>query len=442
MASGTTLETYRRKRDFRKTPEPKGGKRRAAGGNLFVVQKHHASRLHYDFRLQVDGVLASWAVPKGPSLNPADKRLAVHVEDHPLDYGSFEGVIPKGEYGGGTVLLWDHGTWTSEDGDPARAIRKGKISFTLDGEKLHGGWTLTRLHGRRERDDDHDNWLLIKRKDDSAETDGDALLEKRPESVKSGRSLEEIAEEEEPTSFVRSTDGGGRNGASRGARSTAKKTPSIRKRRPAGRRTKTSTSSARIAIPDPAAVPGARESGMPRVVSPQLCTLIDDAPEGDEWIHEIKFDGYRIVARRTARSVSLLSRNQHDWTSRLKPIANAIVALPVDTIILDGEAVILDRHGHSSFQLLQNAIKARQFNQLAYFAFDLLYLNGYDLREAPLLERKRLLEALFTGGAVEGGGRHGMLRYSDHVVGGGPGVRSNACELALEGIISKRADAP
>lgn len=395
------LERYNRKRDFDKTPEPRG-KARIKEGRSFVVQKHDASRLHYDFRIEIGGVLVSWAVPKGPSLDPSHKRLAVHVEDHPLEYGTFEGVIPKGQYGGGTVMLWDRGRWAPDEGDPTKAIKRGKLSFTLEGERLRGGWTLTRLRSRNVSGDDRDNWLLIKRDDEhAAPEEGDSSV---PEdrSIESGRTMREIAEGE-------------------GARKD---------------RNRKKSRTARPKAPAISAVDGARKAPLPRSLSPQLCTLTDEAPRGEEWLHEIKFDGYRLVARRTARGVHLLTRTGKDWTAKFTPLAEAVAKLPVETAIIDGETTILDPRGHSSFQKLQNAIKARTFDSLAYYAFDLMYLDGYDLTRSPLVERKRLLRAIVPETDT------GILRYSDHVLGGGGAVHENACELALEGIISKRTNAP
>lgn len=416
MARGKGLGEYARKRDFEKTPEPAGASKgtkgegaSGAGRPVFTVQKHDASRLHYDFRLEIGGALASWAVPKGPSLDPGDKRLAVHVEDHPLDYADFEGTIPEGNYGAGTVLLWDTGRWEPEDADPAKALAGGKLSFTLYGHKLSGGWTLTRLRARAS-DRDGDNWLLIKRSDDAARKGGGGVLDERPESVRSGRTLEEIAAE-------------GGTGSGRGRAGVGEK------KRPSAKATADSPGS----WPELEAYP---KAGAPTEVTPQLCTLEDAAPAGDEWIHEIKFDGYRLIARRVGDDLRLITRNGHDWTHRFGPIVTALAALPRCDFVLDGEAAVLDRSGQTSFQMLQQAIKKQAFRSLVFYAFDLLHLAGRDLTDAALIERKSLLRRLLPEGQT------GVLRYSDHVAGGGPGVHSQACELALEGMISKRADAP
>ncbi len=378
------LEEYNAKRDFRRTPEP-GGNGGVEAGRRFVVQKHDASRLHYDFRLEIGGVLVSWAVPKGPSTDPSDRRLAVHVEDHPIAYGGFEGVIPKGQYGGGTVMLWDRGAW-EPDGDAAQGLKKGKLSFTLHGERLRGGWTLTRIRGK---DDDGDNWLLIKRKDDAA-NDNEANPGKGDRSIDTGRTMAEIASGDE----------------------VAAKNGTKPKKNAKG-----------------------REAAMPKSISPQLCTLVEHAPSGDGWIHEIKFDGYRIVAYRAGGRVRLETRSGNDWTDRFPPLAKAMGDLPGEDLIIDGELTITDASGHTSFQKLQNAIKARKFGGLVFYAFDLLHADGRDLRREPLTDRKAALRA------IVGGGDDGVIRYSDHTEGQGEAVEENACRLGLEGIIAKRADA-
>src|SRR5947199_89841 len=336
------LEEYRRKRDFKATPEPAGTagqaaakKARAKGkakAQSFVIQKHAATRLHYDFRLEMEGVLRSWAVPKGPSLDPGEKRLAVHVEDHPLDYGGFEGIIPKGQYGGGTVLLWDRGTWTpEEEGDPVAAYRKGKLKFRLDGEKLQGGWTLVRMHGRQ-GGDNGENWLLIKENDDTAQPgSGDAIVQERPESVESGQSLEEIAAD--PGRVWESN------------RAEKKKT---RTTRTAG--TARTGKTAKRAALDPASIPGARKAKMPAVIEPELATLVDAVPRGEEWIHEIKYDGYRALCHLKDGEARLITRTGKDWTDRFEPVAREAATLPAGAAVLDGEVVVLEADGTSSFQ--------------------------------------------------------------------------------------------
>lgn len=405
------LAEYSRKRDFKKTPEPGPGKGGARGkdGPIFVVQKHDASRLHYDFRLEVNGALASWAVPKGPSLDPDDKRLAVHVEDHPLDYAGFEGVIPHGEYGGGEVIVWDRGVWRSDEDDPAGAIRKGKLSFTLEGERLRGAWTLARMRGRGE--DDNDNWLLIKHEDEFAERGGPSIVERLPESVATSRTVEGLAREH------------GTPHARRNMRRRSKAAPG-KPAQPGGEAV------------DASGLEGATRGAKPPRVKPQLCTLVDEAPRGEGWVHEIKFDGYRLMAVKRGASVELITRAGHDWTAKFGPIRDAVTGLACEACVLDGEAVIVDEKGRTSFQDLQSAIKAQRFERLAFYVFDLLYLDGVDLRRASLLDRKGVLKRVV--GAAGGGV---VVRYSEHVRGAGPDTLRSACDLALEGVVSKRADA-
>ena len=403
------LREYNRKRDFKKTPEPEGKLAKSKGGDSFVIQKHAASRLHYDFRLEMEGVLRSWAVPKGPSLDPKDKRLAVHVEDHPLKYGGFEGVIPKGEYGGGTVIVWDRGTWHPEE-NPVRAYHAGKIRFTLEGEKLRGAWTLFRMGGRGNGDDDK-SWMLVKQADEVAEEmAGVDITAERPESVLTGLTLEEVAKDPE------------REWSRRGERRLRKAAPAAKTPKPR----------------KPAKAPkleGAREAPLPDTVAPQLCTLVTEVPAGDEWMHEIKFDGYRTLARIDGRDVRLFSRNANDWTKRMSPIAAACARLGVKTAILDGEVVVAAKDGVTSFQALQKALGSGDASDLRYYVFDLLYLDGQDLRDVALLERKKLLEKLLAGVPAP-------LVYSDHVLGQGDAFRQRACRLGLEGIVSKRIDKP
>jgi bifunctional non-homologous end joining protein LigD len=420
------LEEYKRKRDFRRTPEP-AGKVAKAKGNSFVIQKHAATRLHYDFRLELDGVLKSWAVPKGPSLDPAEKRLAVHVEDHPLDYGDFEGIIPKGQYGGGTVLLWDRGTWAAVEGDPAAAYKKGRLKFRLDGEKLQGGWNLVRMSGRQ-AGEDKENWLLFKENDETAVPGSeDAIVQERPESVASGLSLEEIAADPERVwqsnreETPANTEKGFKAKVAAKAQAAAKK--------PAK---KTAAASKTL---DPSKIKGARKAALPSKIEPQLATLVDNVPQGEEWVHEIKFDGYRVLCKVSGGEARIITRNGKDWTGQFESVARAAAGLPVRDAVLDGEVVVLEADGTTSFQALQNALSENRGRDLVYFAFDLLYLDGYDLRKATLSDRKEALAALLTGGG-------GTIRYSDHVSGDGEGFYRQACNFALEGVIAKRADLP
>jgi bifunctional non-homologous end joining protein LigD len=405
------LREYARKRDFTRTPEPRGRPHATPNGaGAFVIQKHAASRLHWDFRLELDGVLKSWAVPKGPSLDPADKRLAMHVEDHPVEYGDFEGVIPKGEYGGGTVMLWDRGTWTPV-GDPHEGYRKGSLKFTLDGERLHGGWALVRMRGRGERDDDR-TWLLIKEKDAAARAGWDAArIEGKAKSVASDRTMYQIAAAQD------------RVWHSKDAPWEGPSTPPAAKAR--GARAK----------PAGPASPR-RAAALPRFVPPELATLVSEAPEGDDWVHEIKFDGYRILARLEDGRARLMSRNDKDWTARFPDVAGAVARLSARRALIDGEVVVLMPDGTSSFQGLQNLLNGERRGELVYMVFDLLHLDGRDLTTLPLEERKAALRALVVERAA------GVVRYSAHVVGGGVEFLRQACRLRLEGAVAKRRDAP
>ena len=408
-----SLQEYKRKRDFKKTPEP-AGKVHAEKGHSFVIQKHDARNLHYDFRLEMDGVLKSWAVPKGPSLDPAEKRLAVQVEDHPIEYGDFEGIIPEGEYGGGTVLVWDRGTWIPEF-DPELGFRKGHLKFRLEGEKLHGGWHLVRLHGDR-AGDKKENWLLMKADDEAAVPgSGDALTAKYPDSALSGRSLEDVAAD--PERVWESN------------RAQEVKAPGNKAPKKASRKAKPAV--------DPSSIPGARKGKMPAGIEPELATLVAAPPGGDNWLHEIKLDGYRVLCAVENGAARTLTRHAKDWTDRFRPIATAAAELPVDSALLDGEVVVLQPDGRTSFQALQNALSGERGLDLVYFVFDLLYLNGWDLRPAPLSARKEALAALLAGNDAGG-----AIRLSDHVQGQGEGFFRQACRHALEGVVAKRADSP
>lgn len=392
-----SLEQYHAKRDFKKTGEPVGkvsrGKRVQAGG-IFVIHKHAATRLHYDLRLEHGGVLWSWAVTRGPSLDPHEKRLAIHVEDHPIDYAPFEGTIPKGEYGGGSVIVWDEGTWTPET-DPAQAMKKGHISFELNGHKLHGIWHLVRLkprHGEK-----RDNWLLIK-SDDAAARPGEDILREAPESVKSGLTIEEVAE---------------------GKTADGKKARVWHSNRPvAGKK--------------------ARAAKRLEFIQPCLATLQRDAPPGKEWLHEVKFDGYRMQAQLAGTEARLLTRTGLDWTDKFgTEIVAELGRLRCTDAIIDGEVVVLADSGVSSFALLQADLSARRTDRFLYYAFDLMRLDGEDLRTEPLVERKQALQDLL--GKQPG---NPAVRFSDHFAEPGKVMLEHACRMGLEGIVSKRADAP
>jgi bifunctional non-homologous end joining protein LigD len=440
------LQTYWTKRRFGVTPEPRGktGKR---GGNAFVIQKHAASRLHYDLRLELDGVMKSWAVTRGPSLVPGEKRLAVQVEDHPIEYNKFEGTIPQGEYGGGTVMIWDRGTWEPE-GDPHRAFQKGHLNFRLDGQKLHGSWHLVRMHKRP--GEKRDNWLLIKSDDEFARGAKDRdILEEENLSAKTGRSMDEIAG---ATGAVWHSNRPVKENAARLARAkpakkaiadkSAKAKPSQAKAaRPKAKRARKSMTKAKAskrkakkAKADPVA--GARPAPLPPFIPPCLALLGAIAPDSPDWIHEIKFDGYRMQARIDNGDVRLLTRKALDWTDRFSPITKALERLPLEQAILDGELVSEDDKGHSSFSKLQQDLKEDQTASFIYYVFDLLYQDGYDLTPAPLETRKQALADLLDGSKIR------QVRLSEHFTEPGSVLLKHACSIGLEGIISKRRDAP
>ena len=423
------LQRYRQKRDFALTPEPRGrvGTRKAKGLS-FVIQKHAARQLHYDFRLELNGVLLSWAVPKGPSLDPADKRLAMHVEDHPLEYGDFEGVIPPKQYGAGTVMVWDRGVWIPSS-DPAAAYAKGHLKFRLDGEKLKGGWTLVRTAGKR-YGDGKEAWLLIKENDEYARRGADArVVDDAPDSVVSGRGLDEIASQRERVWHSnRSVAANVRAGAI-ATRGIAKRATNVRAGAVATRPVAKRAAKA-MPLED---LPGARKAPLPATLTPALATLVDAAPAGEGWVHEIKYDGYRMVCRIDGGVVKVLSRNGKDWTKALTAIAEAVGRLRVTSAWIDGEVAVVDAHGRTSFQVLQNALADPSLGRLTYFVFDVPYLDGYDLRKVPLMERKRILKAFLSESDP-------TLRYGPEIQGGGPDFLTQACRLGLEGAVSKRAD--
>lgn len=386
------LEDYHRRRDFGQTPEPEGRIGASNPENLaYLIQKHEARRPHYDFRLELDGVLLSWAIPKGPSLDPDDKRFAVRTEDHPLDYGGFEGVIPKGEYGGGTVMLWDRGRWEPKS-DPHEGLRKGHLSFVLHGERLKGGFGLIRIQSR----DEKDAWLLIKSRDDQAKPGrGGQVVEQQLTSVQSGRTMEEIASEQSRV-WTRAGELPTRE--------------------------------------ELLALPGAADGEVPFPVMPQLPTLVQHPVEGDDWLHELKLDGYRLIIRVRGGSAEIFTRSGQNWTDKLSVIAQAAAGLPIDDAVIDGELVAMDAQGRSSFGALQRAI-SEDPGGLYVYAFDLLQARGVDLREVPLRDRKAMLQRIVPAG-------QGRVRYGDHVLAPATQVLAEACRLDAEGIVSKRADAP
>jgi bifunctional non-homologous end joining protein LigD len=396
------LEQYRAKRDFQITSEPagKGSKARSkSAGGIFVIHKHDATRLHYDLRLEHGGVLWSWAVTRGPSLDPSERRLAVHVEDHPLDYASFEGNIPTGQYGAGAVIVWDEGSWVPED-DPAVGMKKGHIRFRLKGNKLNGAWHLVRL--KRRPKEKRDNWLLIKSDDEFARRKGD-ILEEAPESVKSGLTIEEVAKRKTLPQ-----------------RGKSKSKPQAKKAKAGAKKSASS------------------RTAMPGFIPPCLARLQSNPPPGDEWVHEVKFDGYRIQAHIRKGEVKLYTRTGLDWTHKFgAAITRALAGLDLDTAVIDGEIVVLGDNGVSVFSELQLALSEGHTERMLFYLFDLLYLDGRDLTSEPLLDRKEKLRDLL--GTLD---ERGPVRFSEHFSEPGKVMLEHACRMGLEGVVSKRADAP
>ncbi|WP_042777194.1 DNA ligase D [Sinorhizobium fredii] len=414
------LSAYRAKRDFKKTKEPSGERKlRSSNRQRFVIQKHDATRMHYDLRLELDGVFKSWAVTKGPSLDPHDKRLAVEVEDHPLDYGDFEGTIPKGQYGGGTVMLWDRGYWEPEGKKrPEQALAKGDFKFTLQGKRLHGSFVLVRMRKDRERSK-RTNWLLIKHRDEfSVEENGAAVLEENDTSVASGRTMEMIAagKGRKPKPFI--VEGGH---VQADAVWDSNQGLAAEERKSNARAGKVRETITPVDLPD--------------FIAPQLCQTLERPPAGRGWIHEIKFDGYRIQMCVLDGDATLKTRKGLDWTAKYPEIAEAASALP--DAIIDGEICALDANGAPDFAALQAALSEGTTGDLFYFAFDLLYDGGEDLRSLPLVDRKARLQSLLIDA-----GNDPRIRFVEHFETGGDAVLRSACKLSLEGIISKRADAP
>lgn len=407
------LQEYAQKRRFDRTkePPPLGAARSGQGPPRFVVQAHAARAMHYDFRLQVQDVLVSWAVPKGPSLDPKERRLAVKTEDHPLEYAQFEGIIPKGEYGGGSVIVWDEGTWVPE-GDAQEGLEKGKLTFTLKGKKLRGRFHLTRTRDRSRknaRSNGSSSWLLIKGRDEAARGGQPSIVEEAPQSVLSGRTLEEVREA--PSAIWHSNQG--------------------------------KDEVAKRAVPlAPSALTGARRAPFPTKRQPQLATLVSRPPGGDDFLHEAKLDGYRLLSdvRQTSNGpkVRLWTRGNQEWSERFPALAQHLATLPLGDVLLDGEVVAFDEKGLTRFQLLQNAIGTDKQAQLVYVVFDLIHQDGYDLSSVPLIERKAALKQLLASS----GAHPGSVRLSEHVVGEGPEFFSQACDLGMEGVVSKRVDAP
>jgi bifunctional non-homologous end joining protein LigD len=416
------LELYRSMRDFEITGEPSGSAKKKFFNDQplpFVIQKHAATRLHYDFRLGWNGVLKSWAVAKGPSYFAGDKRLAVQVEDHPIDYGGFEGIIPKAQYGGGTVMVWDQGTWEPQAGhtDVDAGLRTGSLKFIMHGTKMKGKWALIRMGGKA-ANESKPNWLLIKEHDDFEKTKDDPpITDEAPNSVVTGRSLEEIAKHEDHVWNSKETAKGNawyRNDA-KGSVSNG------------GVSRKSARRVVKLSAPS-----GAPKEKLPQFVTPELALQAATPPSGAGWLHELKLDGYRIQARKDGDKVQLLTRTGLDWTHRMKTIAALVGNLQAEKAILDGEVVVLAENGNTSFADLQAAFQEGVKKQLSYFVFDLLHLNGHNLRSLPLVERKALLATL-----LEDSGD--FLRLSEHIETSGEVFFQKACELHVEGIISKRA---
>ena len=392
------LSTYWKKRDFGVTSEPRGKVARTGKRLSFVIQKHAATRLHYDFRLELDGTLKSWAVPKGPSLDPRVRRMAVQTEDHPMSYASFEGVIPKGQYGAGTVIVWDRGTWEPV-GDPREGYRKGKLKLDMHGEKIRGRWNLIRVRGRE--DERQAPWLLIKENDEEARPAAEYdVTEALPDSVIAGRKK------------------------------------AARKRAAPAKKAKSRTDS-RLRGNGKAGVPAAAvKADLPLALFPQLAVLVDEPPRGEGWIYEVKFDGYRLLARIDGDDVRLFTRNGNDWSSRLKPLREEVRALGIASAWIDGEIVVMNRKGNPDFQALQGAFDNSKTGDIVFFAFDMPFFGGYDLRRVPLVERRELLRAVLEPRQSE------HVRYSEHFEAPVEQLLEGACRKGLEGLIGKRADAP
>ena len=402
------LAEYNAKRDFEATPEPSGTRESSTGGNAFIVQKHDATRLHWDLRLEMDGVMKSWAVTKGPSPDPSIKRLAVRTEDHPLSYNTFEGTIPKGEYGGGTVMLWDRGTWRPIEGKSARDIEKGHLHFCLEGERMKGEWLLIRL--KKKPGEKRENWLLRKLQDDHAQ-DGDVLVQRELTSVATGRSMAEIAADKAGRF---SLEGKNDDAFLQQMQKASAHTKSKRKTR------------------------AKKNAPLPKFRKPQLATLVDEVPGGNGWMHEIKFDGYRALIAAKGDTVRVYTRSGKDWTDKFAPLVEAIAALDLPSCLIDGEIVAVDTKGNPDFSTLQGVLKRGHGSQskddaLQFHGFDLLELGGEDLTDLTNIERKERLEALLDDAEPP-------VFLADHVIGAGEKLYRSMCDAGQEGIISKTVD--
>ena len=443
------LARYRSMRDFKVTAEPSGKKAPAgskrkpssAASLPFVIQKHAASHLHYDFRLGWNGVLKSWAVAKGPSFNPKDRRLAVQVEDHPMEYGGFEGIIPKGQYGGGTVMVWDQGTWQPQSGfeDVTAALRDGELKFEMDGTKMKGKWVLVRMAskpGSKWGNSSKPNWLLIKEHDDFERApSAPVITEEAPNSAVTGRSLDQIATAEDHVWNSKETAKPGQAWFRQSAKPQTSKLDRSKlkaQHKPAAAAITKSIAAALHKLP---------KERQPDFLPPQLALEATEPPAMGDWLHELKLDGYRIQARKSGSArgsepaVALLTRKGLHWTHRMPAVAEAVARLPAESVTLDGEVVVLGADGNSSFADLQASFQEGAHHPLTYFVFDLLHLDGRDTRSLPLRERKRLLSALLPSDSE-------AVRLSEDIAGDGAAIFRHACALHAEGIISKRADAP
>jgi len=379
-----SLKEYKAKRDFKKTSEPQG-KRHAKHQAIYVVQKHDASHLHYDFRLAINGVLKSWSIPKGPCLDPTIKRLAVETEDHPLEYADFEGVIPQQEYGGGTVMVWDYGHWQAENEEPEKAYNDGKITFTLKGKKLTGEWILLRTNRRPSKA----QWLLIKKKDEQSKTlQSYDITQQQPNSAVTDRSLDEIVQK-------------------------TRQNFSLNKKPTAPQQNK----------------------GLPKKFKPQLATLVKQVPKSGHWIYELKLDGYRLLSYIKGKKISLITRSGQDWTAKFPSIVNELQQMKLKDGILDGEIVALDSKGRCNFQLLQNAIKQSTQKNIHYYIFDIPFYDKKNLVNLPLIERKSLLQQVLADSQASA-----RVHYCEHYQGEGEEFLKEVCEHKLEGLIAKRAN--
>ncbi|MES2979929.1 MAG: DNA ligase D [Pseudomonadota bacterium] len=415
MAELESLKTYRAKRNFGKTPEPSGQGDVSSAEPTFVVQKHWASRLHYDFRLELDGVMKSWAVPKGPSFDPSDKRMAVQVEDHPISYNTFEGEIPANQYGAGKVIIWDKGSWQPVT-DAHKGYADGNLKFELHGHKLHGKWALVRMKGRGEK---QVPWLLIKEKDSFARPAGDfSVVDEMPDSVKA-LSDRPAPVGGEPLKENRTKTAGLPKTAATAAPASSKASKSIR-------------GDAKPELPT-----GALKASLPDLVKPQLAVLVDKPPADPEgWIYEIKFDGYRLLARISENKVQLFTRNANDWTSKMPALQQALQALALPPGWYDGEVVVLGDNGIPNFQDLQQSFDTARTANLIYYVFDVPFCGGHDLRKVPLTERRALLAQLLHNANT------GSVRFSQEFAASAGDVVASACQLGLEGVIGKRANSP